>query len=340
MKIPPFFILFIVLGCGIKKHIDSREFVLNAHAMIYNTDEAKIYLFGGANEKEVLDDLWVLDNETWVHVTTEKSPVGRTFASMAYDEINHRIVLFGGSRVLFGHEASVGNLLNDLWEFKDKKWNKINTPVSPSPRAEAALVFDSTSGKLVLFGGYTIENGNYLKLDDTWEFENNHWKEVASKGPSPRHGVCMAYDPVHQSILLFGGSTVDKQYGVSSGQSWIFKNQNWSYLDMLQPPGIFNASMIYDKEEVRFIRFGGWNGVSRVNETWSFKNNMWQQIHTETSPSIRNHSGMIYHEATSRTLLFGGHNGTEVFGDLWEFKNNQWKNISDTQPKLRVKNNH
>ncbi len=314
--------------------------VRNAHSMVYHSLESRVYLFGGANEKEVLSNLWILNAGQWENVSTKNEPTPRTFASMTYDKQSNRIILFGGSQVLFGIEPSSQNLLNDTWQFKDGNWQKIITKNSPMLRAEASMVYDEHRQKIVLFGGYTIQNSKYLKLGDTWEFYDNDWHLASETGPSERHGISMAYINENKFVVQFGGSTVDKQYGKSKGETWVWRGEKWSKLEIDQPTGIFNSSMIYDKHQKQLILFGGWNGKSRINETWSFNNNEWKQLTTENSPNPRNHSYMVYDEKRKKAILFGGHDGENVFGDMWEFDNNEWKNILDSEPIKRVKNGH
>ena len=106
------FLLSLLLGCANnaekEKSYDAKEnsgFVRNAHSMVYHAQESQIYLFGGANEKEVLSHLWVLDSAVWRKVVTKNEPEPRTFASLVYDIESNRLLLFGGSKVLFGEKT-------------------------------------------------------------------------------------------------------------------------------------------------------------------------------------------------------------------------------------------
>jgi len=341
------FFIILLLGCvnnsSKKKSLaknGNTAFVRNAHSMAYDFDKSLIYLFGGANEKEVLSDLWVLEGTHWRRVVTKDKPEPRTFASMIYDNKNSRLLLFGGSKVLFGKEPNSQNLLNDIWQFKNNQWKKLTTNNAPSPRAEAAMAYDENRETVILFGGYYIHNGEYIKLGDTWEFHHNDWHLVSKVGPSKRHGVSMTYNSEDNSIVLFGGSTTDKQYGKSKGETWKWNGEKWNKLDIKQPAGIFNASIAYDNENKEFIRFGGWNGNSRINETWSLRNNKWNKIETKNSPAPRNHSKMVYDVKNKRIVLFGGHDGENVFGDIWELKNLNWNRISESQVIKRIENSH
>lgn len=319
---------------------DLTDLVLNAHSMVYHQAEGKAYIFGGATEKEVTNQLLTVDGKKLSKVATADAPAGRTFCSMAYNEKEESILLFGGSKVLFGKKTDVANLLNDTWVLKEGKWTKLLTAHAPKPRAEAAISYDSQRNRMVLFGGYTIEGSAYVKLGDTWEFYDSDWHQVDTEGPSPRNGAALNYDPSLKTMVLFGGSTRDKQYGPATGETWTWNGQQWSKMEMDQPANSFNSAMAGQPSEKRLVRFGGWNGKARTDETWFFKNKTWTRLHTGRQPVARNHSQMIYDPENQQLILFGGHNGELVFGDLWIFKENEWKQLIHTAPKKRIKNRH
>ncbi len=308
--------------------------------MAYNNKKSKIYLFGGASEKEVVSDLWSFEMNKWVEVPFDDGPEPRTFACLTYDELNERLILFGGNKVLFGKETNKLNLLNDTWQFKNGVWQKITTTNAPIPRAEASIVYDGLRDRIILFGGYTIDKDQYIKLGDTWEFHDNEWNQISEAGPSPRHGAAIAYSQNENCIYLFGGSTVDKQYGDSAGETWKWSNYKWSKIETDQPPGVFNASMIYDLENQSLVRFGGWNGGSRTNNTWVFSDNKWKAISQQNHPEPRNHSNMIYDIDEKRVVLFGGHDGENIFGDTWEYSNGKWNQIIAKGSLKRIENKH
>ena len=175
--------------------------------MVYNSKESRIYLFGGADEKEVKSELYYLQARKWHKIQVSRSPSARTFASMVYDPDQDRVILFGGNKVLFGKETKSTNLLNDTWQFKNGEWILIQMENAPPPRAEASMVFNPLKKSIILFGGYTIINDDYVKLADTWEFYKGTWSKLSENGPSARNGANMVSDLENNRILLFGGST-------------------------------------------------------------------------------------------------------------------------------------
>lgn len=43
----------------------------NAHSMVYHDQENAIYLFGGASDSKVLNDLWKFQNGQWTQIETK-----------------------------------------------------------------------------------------------------------------------------------------------------------------------------------------------------------------------------------------------------------------------------
>ena len=110
-----------------------------------------------------------------------------------------------------------------MWIWDNKSWHKINTS-TPSARAEASMAYDSDRQRIVLFGGYRNENGERIRLGDTWEWNGQKWEQKSSEGPEPRNGTTMAYDPFRKKIILFWGSN-------DSGQTWEWDGNNWELID-------------------------------------------------------------------------------------------------------------
>src|SRR5262249_49699666 len=83
-------------------------------------------------------------------------------------------------------------------------WSKLKTTSSPSARGGAAVAYDPTIKKVVLFGGFTTNS----HLNDTSTFDGSTWSKVKNKtAPSPRAATMMAYDRNIHKIVLFGGYT-------------------------------------------------------------------------------------------------------------------------------------
>ena len=92
------------------------------------------------------------------------------------------------------------------------------------------------------------------------------------------------------------------------------------------PPARSYLAMTYDPVSGKIIAFGGFNGTSYLNDTWSFDGTSWAHIATQSAPPARTAAQMTYDSVTQKVVLFGGYNGTNYLGDtwLWDGSTLQW----------------
>lgn len=179
------------------------------HAMTYDPVDGTVLLFGGDNQTEALGDTWSWNGttKTWKQFYPVLNPPARGGTTLAYDEANHQIVLFGG--------AGVSGDLNDTWTWNGVKWTQQFPASSPSPRSFATMAYDGEIGEVVLIGGYFYAATG---IPGTWTWNGTTWKEISTLAqPSPLYGAGIDFDPF-TGILLFGG-----QSGASLNNTWIFR---------------------------------------------------------------------------------------------------------------------
>lgn len=304
--------------------------VRNGHAMAYHHDQADVMLYGGADERQVLADLWAWNGEQWLCLS-DGGPPPRTFPALAYDSAENRLILFGGNRVLFGTAEDTATFLDDMWAWDGQAWHQIHVSTPPA-RAEAGIAYDSDRQRAVLFGGHSNEGGKRIRFGDTWEWDGQRWEQKSSEGPTPRNGAAMAYDAQRKRTVLFGGSG-------ASGETWEWDGQKWEEIASAQTEGRFNPAMAYDAEQQTLVRFGGWTGKNRVGDTWSYDGAHWTRL-GEPGPAARNHTSMAYDSQRQTVVLFGGHDGDLVFGDTWEWIGNTWSQRTERSPRRRFDNGH
>jgi hypothetical protein len=306
--------------------------VRNAHAMAYDSQHEVVLLFGGADDRQVLGDMWSWDGSMW-RCVSEVGPAPRTFPGLAYDRVKYQLVLFGGNRVLFGSGENTNTFLDDMWIWDGKKWSEFPGKTPPS-RAEPGMVFDSHRNRVVLFGGHTVVDGERVRLGDTWEWDGEKWECRSTTGPSARNGVAMTFDSRRGRVVLFGGS------GGPTGDTWEWDGQNWVNITSAESGGRFNSTMTFDQENGNAIRFGGWTGKSRARDTWRYDSHHWQQV-ADNGPKGRNHASMTYDDHRKVVVMYGGHDGEYVFGDTWELDNAyKWSLKAEAMFRHRIENGH
>lgn len=304
--------------------------VRNAHALAYGAELGAVVLYGGADERQVLGDLWAWDGQIW-RCLSPGGPPARTFPALAYDDARQELVLFGGNRVLFGTAQDTAGFLDDMWTWDGAGWNE-EEAATPTARAEAAMTFDAGRQRIVLFGGYRNEGDHRIRLGDTWEWDGRRWERKAVHGPHPRNGAAMAYDTDRKRVVLFGGSG-------NAGDTWEWDGESWHHVASADTPARFNPAMSYDAADHALIRFGGWTSEGRVGDTWRYDGSAWTKV-ADAGPAPRNHTATAYDPKRGVVVLFGGHDGDRVFGDTWEWRNGAWVRRAGPAPRRRVDNGH
>jgi N-acetylneuraminic acid mutarotase len=253
------------------------------HQMVSDTLGGKVIMFGGILKADgtQLKDTWAYDpaTKTWA----DKKPAGtvpsaRSSFSMVYDELNQRIILFGGwSKATSAH-------LNDTWAYDPatNTWTDLKpTGDVPTARGSQAMAYDQVEGKVVLFGG--TDSSAYFNDTYVYDYPTNAWTKVTAAGEVPplRAGARMEYDPTSGVVVLFGGWDGTAYYN----DTWTFATatSTWTALNITGGPSARDShSLIYDAASNKLILFGGFVGGTDVaQDTWSF--GVSDEIPTETT---------------------------------------------------------
>jgi hypothetical protein len=96
----------------------------------------------------------------------------------------------------------------------------------------------------------------------------------------------MAHDPSAHAVVLFGGN------GGPRGDTWRWNGHKWVLLRIPEAPGRFNPAMAWDPSSARLVRFGGWDGTRRTDDTWELETDGWAQVPVK-GPSRRNHTVLV-----------------------------------------------
>lgn len=161
----------------------------------------------------------------------------------------------------------------------------------------------------------------------------NRWVPVSIPA---RDRSAMAYDPKHQRIVLFGGSSNQ----VLLSDTWEWDGTNWSLrTPPRSPPARSGHSMAFDEVRQRVVLFGGRSAAGTVsNDTWEWDGTTWVERTPRSSPVAREGHSLTWNGARRRLVLFGGDSGTTVTGslrqDLWEWDGATWqeRKTQDTPP--------
>ncbi|MFQ5918515.1 MAG: kelch repeat-containing protein [Thermoplasmata archaeon] len=289
----------------------------SGHAVTYDSAAGRLILFGGfldPNDDSVAsDETWAYDAQSkeWSQASPGTAPSPRGGSALAYDAESDRSVLFGGRS---GNET-----YDDTWGFDANagSWSLLAPTMSPPPLSGHAMVYDSESDRLVLFGGILSTTGATSSQTWTYDFNANSWTLMPSDGgPAGRREHAMAYHSRLDLVVLFGG----KEDGSSRGDTWEYdlNGNNWTQvIPRSSPSQRFGHAMAYDVGRDLVILFAG----RAAGETWVYDSasRNWQEVEPPTVPPRRQGHAMAYDEGVQRTVLFGGFAlaTNTLLGDTW-----------------------
>ncbi|HEV2450173.1 MAG TPA: PKD domain-containing protein [Thermoplasmata archaeon] len=148
--------------------------------------------------------------------------------------------------------------------------------------------------------------------------------------PSSRELPAIAYDPLDNVTVLFGG-------GIGAGDiiyndTWVFAGGVWTRIHpSVTPPAREGAGLVWDAHDGYLLMFGGIHPSpysSFLSDTWAFAGGQWRQLSPAQAPSARWVFAMTYDAADQGVLLFGGGNFAPL-GDTWLFQNGEWTRLTE-----------
>ncbi|NHJ48283.1 MAG: hypothetical protein FK733_10895 [Asgard group archaeon] len=276
--------------------------------------------------------------------TSGDSPLPMYHQEMIYDVENNQTIMFGGS-ITGGSSAD----LESTWVLSsiNLTWNKLQDANSPGGRYSHRMVYNTLTGKILLFGGITYAAG--AQVNDTWEFDpaTNQWTELhPANAPAVRAAHGMYFDPDFNEVVLHAG--VNSPTTVND-EVWIynFSANNWTQLFPTGGPGTgYGHSFLYDEINKVGVLFGGrFADHTLKNDVWFFNRSSvtWTKKIPILKPLERYHLSMAYNPSDDTFVIFGGDNDdtpSRALDDTWVYnpQTNQWTEINtNLKPPARCK---
>jgi len=208
-----------------------------------------------------------------------------------------------------------------------------------------SAVFDSATGKLIIFGGqHTITFGN---MNDTFwgtiiaGSAELIWTPITTTGakPSSRFGHTAIYDSTNLRMVVFGGGLGSSTPAPCENDLWVLQNANgvggnpsWKVqaTSGISPLPRFGHTAVYDSAGNNMIVFGGYDCTSTyLNDVWVLSNAnglggtpAWMQLATTGAPpSGREAATAVYDQTNNLMIVYGGDSGSGVDGDIWVLSN-------------------
>ena len=194
--------------------------------------------------------------QNWKLLSPGNFPSPRSYLSMTYDGVTHKVILFGG--------FSAKGYLNDTWLFDGTSWKKVKTQAAPPVRTNAQMAYDEVSQKVIVFGGY---NGNSF-LGDTWVWDGASlsWTEAHPLHSPPAVTGPMLFTDQKGHADKFGG--YDGNF--YDATFWRWSGGTWKRLHPSMVPYARSIATVgFNPSLNQVVLFGGLAAVNPVN-TWTY----------------------------------------------------------------------
>jgi hypothetical protein len=242
------------------------------------------------------DETWEWDGSQWVQVLAPSPASSQAGTAMVYNSSSRAITVLGSS-------ASFGfGTLDKLFTY-DGGWIEADNPDHSLVR-NTAMVYDEANDLVMTFGGRdenTFESSQTLRAwtPGTGWFDVDQGAEVP---PSRLSGATMAYDPVRQRTVLFGGR---EQFNAALGDVWEWDGGQWLQVDATGPSARFGHVTTYNPDARRVIVFGN---AQNAEDMWEWDGVTWTQRPIDPSVPLapRYKTSVAYDAARHHFFTFGG----------------------------------
>jgi hypothetical protein len=193
------------------------------HAMVTDPARKKILLYGGSGAKSsISSEIWEWDGAalTWTNRTpppSAKTPGGRTYPVMSFDETRGKLVLFDGNL----RPSPDGESTSAYWEWDGVTggWALYDPGETLASATNVYAVYDSIRRRHVLFTDAPDSSS-----PQTWELDSSAetwYTRIPSPTPGGRFRSGMAFDSTRRVMVLFGGNVNSSPSGPA--------NDTWEY---------------------------------------------------------------------------------------------------------------
>jgi hypothetical protein len=205
--------------------------------MVFDTARRQFVLFDGTLT-------WTWTGTSWTTLTQNASP---RLVAVVTDTVRQRVL---------GIDLDQPPTMA-LWEWNRRGWTPVAASNAPTARP-LSLAFDSRRDRLVLVGG-----------GETWEFDGMAWARRSSvHQPSSREAHSLAYDPIRQRVLLYGGRA--SSVGPTLGDVWEWDGMDWVELSNPSAPSArSHAPMSWDSTNTRLLMLAPAQAMPTI-EAWSW----------------------------------------------------------------------
>ena len=261
-------------------------------------------------------------------------PSARAYAAMAYYEPAKQIILFGGESA-FDVATQKHYDSDETWAWNGSRWVQLFPATHPAGRSAHGMTYDSNRSRIVLFGGRQARpepDGQLTYLADTWVWRENAWTELFTpNAPSGRQLFGMAFDPIRDRVVLFGGATK----GATADQqeilydTWEFDGTTWRQVAEASKPQVRTPQLAFDDARNQMVLVGTDTDLKTLMYTYDAAAQTWVEVKPEKLPACANNSSTVARAGRGTLVLVGGLCSAEntTLDQTWEWDGTNWSEV-------------
>lgn len=282
--------------------------------------EPGVALLGGATRAGPpdLSDMWTFaPDRGWREITPPTLPELDGFAPLT------------GNAFAFDTASGLAvfvDIKGNPWTYDHttNRWAAKPSGAGPTALLGAAMVYDSQSDRLIVFGG--LDLATFTENNETWAYDVDAgtWERMnPAQSPTPRNYAAMGYDADSDRVILFGGAPSS---GVL-GDTWAYDYDSDAWTEMsptTSPPGRTYSGMVYDPRGDRMVLVGGSvdQETASLGDVWEYDlaANGWTDVSPSDGPGARAWHAIAHDDESGLIVVFGGGDSRAAYtAETWLF---------------------
>ncbi len=287
------------------------------NGVVISDSSRSIYLFGGYNGSNWLNDLWKFDIESqkWTCIQESSDPRPTENDQQQQQHVaghlleQQNMVLVGDALQLQQQQQQQRLLL------QQQQQQGVRGRV-PSRRFGYVSVVHNN--KLVLFGGF--DGQRWLNDMYVFDFSTKIWTEIQARGTVPSVRSCPAWAKDDTHVYIQGGyDGVERKADFFALELATYTWVQMPSLGTPPSPRYFHSCCLYGN---KMYLYGGYSGTERLADmfAYDFETNHWCEVDCSNGEAPSGRSSLVAQVYENCLYVFGGYNGTTVLNDFYKFR--------------------
>jgi hypothetical protein len=144
-------------------------------------------------------------------------------------------------------------------------------------RTGHATAYDARRRQVILFGGRSASPTDPYP-GSTWAWNGVTWICRSDTGPGGREDAELAWDPIRERLVLYGGRRRAGATETVLTDTWEWDGARWAMRDSLGPDPRVHMVMAFDAPSGSIVLAGGGGPTTDYRDTWQWRGRGWTKL--------------------------------------------------------------